>query len=159
MKQQHKMNKKWRQKIRLSYFNQRIIIKEISLSVQNRLISKFCLWKAFLSASQNFGAGVVAIPAPPIMVNEAGSLCDCSMEFMTGFRGNWQLGPPKHIAAQFVECIISTLKENDVTKTFGRVVLPTDELVHKSLFNARYLGRKIFLLGNSILRNIESSLR
>ena len=120
---------------------------------------KFCLWKAFLSASQNFGAGVAAIPAPPIMVKEAGSLCECSMEFVTGFRGNWLLGPPKHIAAQFVECVISTLKENDVTNTFGRIVLPTAELVHKSLFNARYLGRKIFLLGNSILRNIESCLR
>ena len=66
--------------------------------------------ESFLSASQKFGAGVVAIPALPIMVNEAGSLCDCSMEFVTGFRGNWQLGPPKHSAAQFVEYIISNHK-------------------------------------------------
>ena len=71
---------------------------------------KFCLWKAFLLSSQNSGAGVVAIPAPPIMESEAGSLC----EFVSAFKGNWQLGPPKHVAAQFLTTVINTLKESDI---------------------------------------------
>ena len=39
---------------------------------------KFCLWKAFLSDSQYFGAGVV-IPNYPIVVSEVGTLSECSM--------------------------------------------------------------------------------
>ncbi len=39
---------------------------------------KFCLWKAFLSDSQYFGAGVV-IPNYPNVVSEVGTLSECSM--------------------------------------------------------------------------------
>ena len=98
------------------------------------------------------------IPAPPIMVTEAGSLCECNMEFVSGFKGNWQLGPQKGIAAQFLSTIISTLKECDTNNTLGQVILPTLEAIRASLFNARYLGRKCILFGNSILRNVEAKL-
>ena len=119
---------------------------------------KFCLWKAFLMSSQNSGAGVVAIPAPPIMVSEAGSLCECNLEFVSGFRGDWRLGPPKQIVAQFLTTVINTLKESDINNMLGQLVLPTPEVIQASLFNAKYLGRKCILIGNSILRNVEAKL-
>ena len=119
---------------------------------------KYCLWKAFLLASQYSGAGVVAIPAPPIMVIEAGTLSECNLDFVSGFRGNWQHGPPRHIAAQFVQCLISTLRESDASSALGQVLLPTDESIQTSLFNARFLGRKLYLIGTSILRNIEGKM-
>ena len=106
--------------------------------------------ESFLSASQKFGAGVVAIPALPIMVNEAGSLCDCSMEFVTGFQ--------RQLATRTAQTQCCT-----VCGTY--YIQPQVKLRQKylwtsltcSLFNARYFGRKILLLGNSILNSRAAS--
>ena len=79
------------------------------------------------------------------------------MEFVSGFKGNWQHGPPRHIAAQFVQCLISTLKESDASRALGQILLPTDESIQTSLFNARFLGRKLYLLATLFLETLRSN--
>merc|ERR1719215_194099 len=50
------------------------------------------------------------------------------------------------------------LRESDASSALGQVLLPTDESIQTSLFNARFLGRKLYLIGTSILRNIEGKM-
>ena len=45
-----------------------------------------------------------------------------------------------------------------MNNTLCQLVLLTPEAIHASLFNARYLGRKCILIGNSILRNVYANL-
>ena len=115
--------------------------------------ANFLLWKIF--NTMNYSANTVAVPSPPLYIPELNSTTRCTDKTPTGFSGDWTAGPPTNLCLQFITSLFNCLDSNEISVTFP---LPNITAIQRGVLNKPSLERRIYLFGNSIMRQVSEEL-
>ena len=116
----------------------------------------FSLWKPFDKCMSDLStAGKISVPALPIYIKEVDSFLKCNEMFPAGLPGNWSAGTPKDVHLQFIATLLDHLKELDLC---SHIFFPSQESIEYGIYEYEQLGRRIFTLGTSILRDVFNTL-
>ena len=107
--------------------------------------SSFSLWKPFQKSAAELGVSNVHVYAPPILIQEANHLFYCGQIFVSGFEGDWSKQVPGNIQITFFRNLFAALEG-------FKLSLPATTALQTSINNKPLQGRKVYLLGTSILR-------
>lgn len=116
----------------------------------------YSLWKPFEKCMSDLStAGKISVPALPIYIKEVDSFLKCNEKFPAGLPGNWSAGTPKDVHLQFIATLLDHLKELDLC---SHIFFPSQESIEYGIYEYEHLGRRIFTLGTSILRDVSNTL-
>ena len=97
----------------------------------------------------------IPVLAPPIFIESAHHMLKCDSMFYGGFEDNLTGGMPQNLQANFFCNLTETLVDLDL---IDRHSTPSKDDILAGLSDSPHHGKKIFLAGSSILRDVAPSL-